>query len=79
MMIFNPFTVANYYNFGAQGPNDRGGRFFLPTDKNFEGICLALAGRFLQKKLWILFGFKVILLKRLLNLVLSLFMDTSTK
>ena len=80
MMIFNSFTVANYYNLGAQGPNDSGGRFFLPTNKNFEGICLALAGKFLQKELSILFGFKVILLKRLLNLVLSFnFMDKSTK
>ena len=39
-MIFNSFTVANDYNFGAQSPNGRGRRFFLPTDKTFEGICL---------------------------------------
>ena len=32
-MIFNSFTVANYYNFGAQWPNGRGRRFFLPTNK----------------------------------------------
>ena len=25
------------------------GRSFLPTNKTFEGICLALAGKFLQK------------------------------
>ena len=58
MMIFNSFAVANDYNFGAQWPN---GRSFLPTNKTFEGICLALAGKFLQKDLWILFVYKVIL------------------
>ena len=59
-MIFNSFTVAcNDYNFGAQWPNGRGRRFFLPTNKT--GICLALAGKFLQKELWILFVFKIIL------------------
>ena len=51
MMIFNSNIVANDYNFGAQGPNGRGRRFFLPTNKTFEGICLALAGKFLQKEL----------------------------
>ena len=36
-MIFNSFTVAcNDYNFGF---------------KTFEGICLALAGKFPQKEL----------------------------
>ena len=33
MMIFNSFTVANNYNFGAQWPNDCGRRFLLPTNK----------------------------------------------
>ena len=47
MMIFNSVTVANYYNFG---PSGSGRRFFLPTNKTFEGICLALAGKFLQKE-----------------------------
>ena len=61
MMIFNSFTVANDYNFGARWPNDRGRRFFLPTNKSFEAICLALAGKFLQKELWIRFVFKIIL------------------
>ena len=28
-MIFNSFTVANDYNFGAQRPNGRGRRFSL--------------------------------------------------
>ena len=47
MMIFNSFTVANDYNFGARSPNGRGRRFFLATNKTFEGVCLALAGKFL--------------------------------
>ena len=52
MMIFNSFTVAsNDYKFGVQGPNGCGRRFFLPTNKPFEGICLALAGIFPQKEL----------------------------
>ena len=66
MMIFKSFTVANDYNFGARWPNGRGRRFFLATNKTFEGVCLALEGEFLQKeelwivKLWILFVFKII-------------------
>ena len=79
MIIFNSFTVANDYNFGAPLRNSRSRRFFLATNKTFEGVCLALTGKFLQKELWILFVFKIILLKRLLNLVLSLFMNKSTK
>ena len=63
MMIFNSFTVANNYNIGAQWPNGRGRRFFLSTNKTFEGICLALGGKFLQKEVWILFVFKIILKK----------------
>ena len=51
MMIFNSFTVANDYNFGARWPNGRGRRFFLATNKTFKGVCLALAGKFLQKEL----------------------------
>ena len=39
MTFFNSFTVANDYNFGAQWPNGRRRRFFLPTIKTFEGIC----------------------------------------
>ena len=62
MMIFNSFTVANDSgNFGARWPNGRGRRFFLATNKTFEGVCLALTGKFLQKELWILFVFKIIL------------------
>ena len=49
MMIFNSFTVANYYNFGAQWPNGRGRRFFSPTNETFEGICSALAGNFFKR------------------------------
>ena len=51
MMIFNSFTVANDYNFGAPLPNGRARRFFLATNKPFEGVCLTLAGKFLQKEL----------------------------
>ena len=59
MMSFNSFTVArNDYNFGAQCPNGRCGRFFLPANKTFEDICLAFAGKFPQKELWIVFVFK---------------------
>ena len=53
MMIFNSFTVANDYKIGARWPNGRGRRFILPTNKTFDGVCFALAGKFLQKKLWI--------------------------
>ena len=67
MMIFNSFIVANYYNFGAQWPSGSGRRFFLPTNETFEGICLALSGKFLQKELWILFVFKIILQKRVIK------------
>ena len=51
MMIFNSFTVANDYHFGARLPNGRGRRFFLATNKTFEGVCLALAEKFLQREL----------------------------
>ena len=60
-MIFNSFTVANDYNFGVQRPKSRGRSFFLTTNKTFEGIYLALARKFLQKELWTLFVFKIIL------------------
>ena len=42
-----------------QWPNDR--RVFLPTNKTFESICLAIEGKFLQKELWIIFVFELIL------------------
>ena len=29
-------------------PNGRGRRFFLPTNKTFEGICLGVVGKFLS-------------------------------
>ena len=61
MMIFYSFTVANDYNFGARWLNGRGRLFFLATNKTFEGVCLALTGKFLQNELWILFVFKMIL------------------
>ena len=45
--------------FARQWPNDR--RVFLPTNKTFKGICLAIVGKFLQKVLWIIFVFELIL------------------
>ena len=63
MMIFNSFTVANNYKFGARWRNGRGRRFFLATNKTFDGVCLALAGKFRQKELWILLVFKMIVFK----------------
>ena len=73
-MIFNSFTIANDYNFGAQWPNDH--RVSLPTNKSLEGIfVLALARKYLQKESWVLFVFETILLKNLFNLVLSLFIN----
>ena len=64
MVIFNSFTVANDYNFGAQWPNDR--RIFLPTNKTLEGIfVLAFAGKYLQKEsCFFFFVFETILLKK---------------
>ena len=76
MMIFNSFTVANDYKFGAQWPNGRGRRFILPTNKTFKGICLDLAGKRSRVFVWYLKSFCK---KRLLNLVLSLFINKSTK
>ena len=40
MMIFNSFTVANDYNFGARWPNGRGRHFFLATNKTFEAVSV---------------------------------------
>ena len=51
MIIFNSFTVANDYNFGARWPNGHCRRYCLATNKTFEGVCLALGGKFLQKEL----------------------------
>ena len=46
-MIFNSNTVNNY-NFGMYWPHGHSRPFFLPTNKTFEGICLAPAEKFLQ-------------------------------
>ena len=46
-------------NFRTQWPNGR--RVFLPTNKTFEGICLALAGKFMKG---VIFVFKTILQKK---------------
>ena len=62
MFVFNSFTIATNYNFGAQWPNRRP-PLFLADNKTFEGICLAPPGKFRQKELWILFVFKTILEK----------------
>ena len=66
-MIFYSFTVAKDYNFGARWPNGLGHPFFFATNKTFEGVCIALAGKFLQKELWIPFVFKIILLKKIIK------------
>ena len=46
-MILNSFTLPAITIFAR---NDRTGgrRVFLPTNKTFEGIWIALAGKFLQ-------------------------------
>ena len=75
MMIFNSFTIGNDNNFAAQWPNGRGSRFFLPTNKTFEGICLAPAGNFFKRSCEFFLYLKSFYKKRLLNLVLSLFMN----
>ena len=59
-MILNSFTLPAI-TILARNDRTGGRRVFLPTNKTFEGICLALAGKFLQKELWILFVFKIIL------------------
>ena len=51
MMIFNSFTVANDYNFARDDRTAAVVAFSLATNKTFEGVCLALAGKFLQNKL----------------------------
>ena len=53
-----------------------GRRLFLPKNKTFEGICLAIMGKFLQKELWIYLYLKPFCKKKLLNLVLSPFMNS---
>ena len=77
MMIFNSFTVANDYNFGAQWPNGR--LIFLPTNKTFEGICLAFGEISSKGVVNSLFNQNHSVEKKLLNLVLSLFMNNSAK
>ena len=44
-------AVAHAHAKKTPVPNSRGRRFFLPTNKTFEEVCLALAGKFLQKEL----------------------------
>ena len=59
-MIFNSFTVTNDYNLARNAwAKGRGRRFFFRANKTLICNCLALAGKFLQKELWILFVFKI--------------------
>ena len=61
MMIFHSFAVANdLIKSSARDDRSNGRRIFLPTNTSFEGICLALSSKFLQKELWILFVLKTI-------------------
>ena len=68
MMIFKSFTVAIDYNLSV----------FWSTKKTFEGICSALAGKILQKELWIFLYLKPFC-KEPLNLCLSLLMKMPAK
>ena len=60
MTIFNSFTVSTIIIL-ARNDLTGGRRIFFPTNKTFKRILLALPGKFLQKKLGILFVFKTIL------------------
>ena len=52
MMIFHSFAVANdLIIISARDDRSNGRRIFLPTNTSFEGICLALSRKFLQKEL----------------------------
>ena len=75
MIVFNSFyTVADGYNSGSKWPNGR--RVFLPTNKTFKGICLAIVRKFLQKELWSLFVFETLLFIQTIKI---LFMNMSAK
>ena len=68
-MVLNSFTAANDYHLTSKWLN--GHHVFLPTDKTFKGICLAIVENyefFLHLKPFC---------KKLLNLVLSLFMKSA--
>ena len=61
MTIFHSFAVANdLIIISARDDRSNGRRIFLPTNTSFEGICLALSSKFLQKELWILYVLKTI-------------------
>ena len=77
MIILTHLLLSMITILACKWPNGR--RVFLPTIKTFEGICIAIVGLFLQKELWILFVFETMVVKKLLNLVLSLFMNMSAK
>ena len=79
MTVLNSFTAATDYNFCVQ--MTEWPSCFLPTDKTFEGICLAtgvLWGNFFKRSCEF-FSYLKLFYKKLLNLVLSLFMNMSAK
>ena len=60
MMIFNSFTFANDYNFGARWPR-------TAAVVAFSLRQIKLLKAFLQKELWILFVFKIIMYKKIIK------------
>ena len=58
MIILTHLLLPTITILAQKWPNVR--LIFLPTNETLEGICLALAGKFLQKELWILFVFETI-------------------
>ena len=50
MMVFNSFTAANNYYFGAQ-MTKRLLHFLADKMKLFEGVCVTIGGKCLQKEL----------------------------
>ena len=79
MMIFNSFTVANDYNFGAQ-VTERPSRFLCRQIKLLKAFVQLLRGNFFKRSCEFFLYLKPFYKKRkLLNLVLSLFMNMSVK
>ena len=74
MMVFNSFTAANDYNFGANHP--MAGAFSCSPIKLLKAFVQLLWGNLFKRS----YGFFLFLkpfCKKLLNLDLSLFMNTS--
>ena len=61
MMIFNSLLLPTIAILARDDRTAAVVAFFLATNKTFEGVCLALAGKCLQKELWILFVFRITL------------------